>query len=207
MRHWWMILLLSVMVAGARADAMLSLERVGPELALPGDALVFQLHLRDAGAAIGAFRVELGFDPAVLADVAPPQFGTQLGDTLSDALAFAAVTGPGVLYLDEVSLLESAALERLQRDSLGRPLPDLLLATITFLAQRPGAGGLAFIEGGQVFSDAAGLALAAPLSAPPDPVRVVPAPATPALLAAGALAALAARGWRRARARAPIFPA
>jgi hypothetical protein len=84
-----------------------------------------------AGAAIGAFDFDLGFDASRFALVSAV-FGSQLGDVPADQ-STDAVPGAGVVSLGAVSLLSPAQLEALQPGTVS-------LVTLTFEAIATGAG-------------------------------------------------------------------
>lgn len=93
--------------------------------------------LQTAGlaAVVGAFSLELSFDPAGLQpfNVGPlVGFGTDLGDpSLGEAVTFADFSTPGLMRIAETSLLDEFALANLQSDRL-------VLATFGFMLT-PGA--------------------------------------------------------------------
>lgn len=130
---------------------------------------------------VGAFDLDLTFDPAVLAptDIA---FGSALGDPdLFEAIVDSNVTG-GVIDLSEVSLLDQGFLDALQAGG------SFVLATITFEGVGAGESLLELAQADVFDGEGDLIAIDANLG---SAITVVPEPATATLFAA-ALAALAA---------------
>lgn len=200
-----MALLFALSFAGRTeaAPVVLSLQPLGPTSVNVGGTVSYELLLTNPDAVVGAFSLDISFDPGVLQFVPAPsagaQFGTYLGDpTLGEAIGTAGESSSGILHIDEVSLLDIASLDALQG---GGTLPSLLLANVTFEGLGPGVGGLAFLPGSVELSDAVGNLLAAPTLAQPGAVNVVPEPASPALviLALAACVAVSRSAHRAAR--------
>jgi len=149
-------------------------------LTLPASAL--------AGAAIGAFDVDVSFDAAHVAFVGAA-FSNALGDlALGDALPDV-VPGAGTLNLASVSLLDPITLAALQGDPVA-------LVTLTF--QATAAGAAAFGLDSALLSDAFAVALV--LESKTGATVDVPEPGA-ALLVLGPLLALATgAALRRGRA-------
>jgi hypothetical protein len=127
-----------------------------------------------AGAAVGAFDVDVSFDPALFA-LQTTSFALSLGDPgLGEALT-SLVSGAGSVTVASVSLLDPITLAALQGDTVA-------LVTFTFEALTAGAGAFA-IEAAQLSDEfAAELTIG---SVSPATVDVVPEPGF-VLLAFGA---------------------
>lgn len=175
--------LTSAGTAGA-APVVLSLQPTGGTSTGVGGSVSYELLLDNPDAILGAFSLDLAFNPDVLHFVpaASPgaQFGPYLGDPALEAIGTAGESSPGVLHLDEVSLLDAASLEALQGGST--LLPSLLLANLTFEGIGPGVGGLGFLAASVQLSDAVGNLLAVPALVQPGEVDVIPEPASAALV-------------------------
>lgn len=191
-----LIALLFALTSAGTAQAspvVLTLQPAGATSLKVGDTISYELVLDNPDAVLGAFSLDLGFNADALHFVAAPspgaQFGPFLGDPLLEAVGTAGESSPGVLHMDEVSLLDTASLEALQGG--GVLLPSLVLAHLTFQGIGPGLGELAFLPASVQLSDASGNLLAAPTLQQPGAVHVTPEPGSPAL-AILALAACAA---------------
>lgn len=193
--------------ASTQAAPVLTLQPAGPVAIGVGGSASYDLVLLSPDAVIGAFSVDLSFDSSVLhftPAVSPAaQFGAHLGDPLLEAIGAAGESSPGVLHLDQVSLLDAAGLEALQGG--GALLPSLVLATLTFEGIGPGLGLLDFLPASLQFSNADGNLLPTPDALPIGSVQVIPEPATMALaLLALAASGLGSRRRLAARLRAPL---
>lgn len=178
--------------APVSAAPILTLERTGPGLVAPGALISFELKLFDTSTPIGAYSVGISYNNAVLSLLPPVGFGNFLGDPLLEAFAVADTATDGIVRLDEVSLLDSNALQLRQENTPGSSLFGWLLATLNFQAHGGGAGQVAFIDGSLTFANADGVALPPPAASALDAVFVVPEPGTLLLLALGLLAIAAA---------------
>lgn len=176
--RWLVVLLLSctVALAAREADAV-SIALVPSQPSVnAGDPLELTLEASAlAGDAVGAFDVDLGFDPALFALVGV-SFGGGLGDVLAGDQLTDVVSGAGSVSLGAVSLLDPVELAGLQSDPLA-------LVTLTF--QALAAGSAAFTIDAALLSDAFAAALAIE-SATGTTVEVVPEPALAWLLAVAA---------------------
>lgn len=161
-------------------------------LVTPGGAFAVDLvvsGLGDAAApSVGAFDIDIGFDPTDLTLIGVT-LGTALGDVgLGEALdASFGHYLPGVINIAEVSFLAPATLDAAQPDSF-------VLATLAFAATGMAAGDTTTLGILTVLS--LGDALGDPLTADAltgATVTAIPVPAA-VWLFAGALAALAGRG-------------
>ncbi len=201
------ILLLALacgLVAAPAHAAVLLINRLTPATIGVGDSAVFEVRIAGLSSALGAFSVDIQFDGEVL-DFVPAanaslQFGTRLGDPLTDSVSSAFVISPGLLHIDQVSLLGEASLDALQRDASGALLSDFVLADIRFTGRA--GGGFSLLEAvpnSVVLSDSLGIALPGPLLGSSG-VKVVTVPSTALLAALGlALVALRARSASRSR--------
>jgi hypothetical protein len=171
------------------AAPVLTVQPVGSSSIAVGGTAAFELLLLNPDAVIGAFSVDIAFNPTVLHFLPTASLGTRLGDpTLFEAMGAAGESSSGVLHIDEVSLLDSASLEGLQGG--GALLPSLLLASFSFEGLAPGLSSMDLLAGSVQFSDAAGVSLAIPALESTAAVQVIPEPASAALV----LLALAAGG-------------
>jgi hypothetical protein len=122
---------------------------------------------------VGAFDLDVGFNPAVLSPTAVT-FGSFLGDPLLfEALTAFDFTTPGVVEFAEVSLLSPSELNARQSSSF-------LLATLSFVAISNGTSPFTFVGTPRV-DDAFGNKLG------------IPEPATAFLLGVGIIALLIIR--------------
>lgn len=168
-------------------------------IAGPGDTVALDLTIADLGdgspLSLGAFKLEILFDPGALSYV-----GTVFGEELNDPLdAFtpdfqdAALSGPGVITLAEVSLIGAADLNSDQPGAF-------VLATLEFFVDVLPPGTFTVVDFGVVsLSDASGAPLAdidlaeAVIRNPPIDVAE---PMTLLLMALGVLGILATRRGR-----------
>lgn len=174
-------LLLALSSSGSvNAAPVLTLQQVGVSSVGVGGTVNFELLLINPDAVIGAFSVDIGFNPAALLFLPTAALGTSLGDiNLFESIGTAGEVSAGLLHIDEVSLLDTASLESLQGG--GVPLPSLLLATFSFEGLAPGLGALNLLAGSVQFSDASGTALGLPTLQQPGAVQVIPEPTSTAL--------------------------
>jgi hypothetical protein len=111
------------------------------------DVVIAGLHAEDPDQIVGAFDLDVTFDPAILAPT-----GVTFGLLLGDPALFEALTdftlGSGLVDLAEVSLLDDATLDALQPDSF-------TLATLSFATVGTGTSQLAFVF--DPFNDVKGL--------------------------------------------------
>ena len=184
--RWLVVLLLSCVANLAPRDAAavsIALVPSQPSVAV-GDPVTLTLRASAlAGAAVGAFDVDLSFDAALftLLDVT---FGSALGDVDAGEQLTDVVNGTGSVSLGSVSLLTPGELAALVTD-------PLVLVSLTFEATGAGAG--AFGIEAALLSDA--FAAALPIGSQTGvTVDVVPEPALALLLAVGAVA-LARGRW------------
>jgi len=175
-------LLIALAASGPTSAApVLTIQPVAASSVGVGGSASFELLLVNPDAVIGAFSVDIGFNPSVLQLLPTAALGAGLGDTnLFEAIGTAGESSSGILHIDEVSLLDIASLESLQGG--GVLLPSLLLATFSFEGLAPGLGALDFLAGSVQFSDAAGTALAIPTLQAPGAVQVIPEPSSTALV-------------------------
>jgi hypothetical protein len=160
-----------------------------------GDAVVVDVLISDHGAgaapSVGAFDLDVAFDPSILVPTA-----VTFGPFLGDPLLLEAVSGfallPGLLDFFETSFLLPAELDALQ------PEP-LLVATLSFIAAGPGTTSLIFSD--IILGDAFGDPLAATASSGSVTVTpgAIPVPGTLPLLAPGLLIVLLGRRNRGCR--------
>lgn len=170
----------------------------------PGDQLLVDLDiagLQSGGLSteLGAYHLDLYYDPSLLSFLPGPPtgWGTALGSTTGpvEALAFADHGTPGLLRLDEVSLLDGVTLDALQGDAFR-------LATLAFQvlqAPAPAPANTFLFADAIVLGDAAGNLIPVALSNIPVLILQVDEPGTLAILALGA----AALAWRRRAASGP----
>jgi len=163
----------------------------------PGGELLVDLDiagLQSGGLSteLGAFHLDLYYDPSLLDYIAgaPSSWGSALGQVnTGQALAQADNSTPGLLRLDEVSLLDGLTLAALQDDSFR-------LATLAFQVLPPPlpapADTILFADD-VLLGDAAGNRIPVALSQIPELILQVDEPATLAVFCLG----LAALGWRR----------
>ncbi|PHV17649.1 hypothetical protein CSQ90_04705 [Janthinobacterium sp. BJB303] len=183
----------------AQALQMTLVPRGGYQIA-PGGTVLVDLNiagLQSAGLSteLGAFHLDLYYDPDLLFYLpgAPSGWGTALGQTAggAQALAFADHGTPGLLHLDEVSLLDALTLGQLQGDGFR-------LATLAFQARMPGgpvpANTFLFADD-ILLGDAAGNRIPVALDEIPVLILQVEEPATIALFGMG----VAALAWQRRR--------
>ncbi|WP_167761488.1 PEP-CTERM sorting domain-containing protein [Duganella callida] len=184
-------------LAPARALQITLVPHGGYQIA-PGETLLVDLAisgLQSGGLSseLGAYHLDLYYDPDLLSYLpgAPSAWGTALGQPGNTALAQADTGTPGLLRLDEISLLDGATLDALQDDSF-------LLATLAFKVQMPPgpapANTILFADD-VLLGDAAGNRIPAALSDIPLLILQVDEPATAAIFGLG----LAALAWRRRR--------
>jgi hypothetical protein len=170
---------------GAARAVSIALTPAAPAVALGGPVTLTLEASALAGAAVGAYDVDLSFDPARFAFVSA-SFGAALGDAslgeqLSDVIA-----GAGTLNLAAVSLLDPVALAALQGDPVA-------LVSITF--QTLAAGTAVVFVDGALLSDAFAAALTIDDQTGAS-VDVVPEPALALALGLAAAVLLAARRAR-----------
>jgi hypothetical protein len=175
----------SLSLPGAARAISLTLVPSAPSVAL-GDPLTVTLQASAlAGAAVGAFDVDLGFDPARLAFLSA-SFGAALGDVSLGEQLTDVIAGAGTLNVAAVSLLDPVALAALQGDPVA-------LVSITFQTLAAGTGAVSVDAA--LISDAFAAALAVDDRTGAS-VEVVPEPALALALALAAAAFLAARRAR-----------
>ncbi|WP_298405797.1 PEP-CTERM sorting domain-containing protein [Janthinobacterium sp.] len=168
----------------------------------PGGMLLVDLNiagLQSGGLSteLGAFHLDLYYDPDLLFYLpgAPSGWGTALGQTGggAQALAFADASTPGLLHLDEVSLLDGLTLGQLQGDGFR-------LATLAFQVRVPPfpapANTILFADD-ILLGDAGGNVIPVALDQVPILILQVDEPGTLALLALG----MGALAWQRRRGR------
>jgi hypothetical protein len=175
MRQLVVLLLACAVQLAPRESAAVSIALVpsAPSVAV-GDSFTLTLEVSAlAGAAVGAFDVDVSFDPALFALVGV-SFGFALGgagEQLTDV-----VNGTGSVSLGAVSLLTPGELAALVTD-------PLVLATLTFEATSAGSGAFGIADALLSDAFAAGLATTSQTGATVD---AVPEPALALLLALGA---------------------
>jgi hypothetical protein len=154
---------------------------------IAGAPVVVDVRISDLGAgnSLGAFDLDLGYDPA-LVSFSSVAFGPALGNpALFEALTGVSAALPGVIDFSEVSLLTPAELAAAQGSSFS-------LATLTFMGV--GTGTAAFsILGTSILSDAFGRPL------PISPLKPIPEPESVFPLGLGLAALTALRRQRRQR--------
>ncbi len=196
----WFALFAMTTAGHSEGTVILSLERTGPAAIGVGDTATFDLRISGLTTLLGAFSVDNSFDPTILSfmpvGMLGAQFGSLLGDPTSEAVGIADASVPGVLHLDEVSLLGTAELDALQRDALGNLLPSFVLVTVAFQGVGPGVGLLDFVPGSVTLSDDAGTALSTPALGPAV-VRVISLPGTLWLFGLGLCITMASMARRR----------
>ena len=181
----------------AQALQMSLVPRGGYQIA-PGGLLLVDLNiagLQSSGLSteLGAFHLDLYYDPLLLSFLpgAPSGWGTALGQTAGgiQALAFADASTPGLLHLDEVSLLDALTLDQLQGDSFR-------LATLAFhvlVPPKPAPANTILFADDILLGNAAGNVIPAALEQVPILILQVDEPGTLALLGLG----MAALAWQR----------
>jgi hypothetical protein len=131
--------------------------------------------LTDGGPdSLGAFSVDVTFDPNVLS-FEDATFTNFLGFPDIQAITFIDNTTPGIVYVDEISLLSVTDLDNLQEDSG-------VLTLLKFKGENPGLTPINLDN--VVLSDALGIQLTN-VTITETGVRVVPEPGTLFLLGAG----------------------
>lgn len=176
--RWLVVLLLSCAVHLApREAAAVSIALVPSQPSVNvGGSVTLTLEVSAlAGAAVGAFDVDVSYDAArfTLLDIV---FGGALGDVGAGDQLTDVVNGTGSVSLGSVSLLDPGELAGLVTD-------PLVLVSLTFQATGAGAGG--FGIDAALLSDAFAAALAIG-SQTGTTVEVVPEPALALLLGLGA---------------------
>ena len=172
--RWAVVLLLAAVAQlSPRAAAAVSIAVVPSQTSLNvGDSLSVTLEASAlAGAAVGAFDVDLGFDPARFS-LSGVTFGSALGDVGAGEQLTDVVSGTGSVSLGTVSLLDPVTLAGLQTDPL---------ALVTLVFEAVGAGTGAFTIDAALLSDAFAAALAIDGQTGAS-VEVVPEPALALLL-------------------------
>jgi hypothetical protein len=172
--RWPVVLLLAAVAQlSPRAAAAVSIAVVPSQTSLNvGDSLSVTLEASAlAGAAVGAFDVDLGFDPARFS-LSGVTFGSALGDVGAGEQLTDVVSGTGSVSLGTVSLLDPVTLAGLQTDPL---------ALVTLVFEAVGAGTGAFTIDAALLSDAFAAALAIDGQTGAS-VEVVPEPALALLL-------------------------
>lgn len=161
------------------------------------DINISGLQSSGTDAVVGAFDLDLLYDPSLFSPViAPPTgFGLLLGDiSLSEASGGIDASLPGTVSLFEVSLLTPAELDALQDDSF-------TLATIGFMAISAGGTSGVFSTSDVIVSDDLGdpLSLASPTATATVRIVAVPEPGMFLMLLVGAfgLLVVAHRRFRR----------
>lgn len=202
------LLWLSCLAALPPARALeISLVPHGGYQIAPGGQLLVDLDiagLQSGGLSteLGAFHLDLYYDPDLLSYIpgAPTGWGTALGRTAgaAEALTSADHSTPGLLRLDEVSLLDGLTLDALQGDGFR-------LATVAFQVMQPTtpapANTILFADD-VLLGDAAGDRIPVALSEIPVLILQVDEPATLAIFGLG----LAALAWRRRRSQHGHMP-
>jgi hypothetical protein len=187
-----------LLLGGAQQAQALSttlVARGGPQVR-PGGALLLDIGvvgLQSGGldAELGAFQMDIHYDPALLRFVAtePTGWGRGLGepDFLGEAFAFIDAGTPGLLRVGEVSLLDAGALDARQGDAFR-------LATLAFYVLMPAVPAPAYsvvVASDIVLAGPAGEPLPAAAGGDPFVILQVPEPPTLAVLGLG----LAAMAW------------
>ena len=176
--RWLVVLLLSCVANLAPREAAavsIALVPSQPSVAV-GESFTLTFEASAlAGAAVGAFDVDVSFDPALFT-LLSVTFGSALGDVGAGDQLTDVVNGTGSVSLGSVSLLDAGTLAGLVTD-------PLVLVSLTFEAT--GAGSGAFGIEAALLSDAfaAALAIGSQTGATVD---AVPEPALALLLGLGA---------------------
>ena len=139
----------------AFAIPILSLDLLGTQKIKVGQSTTFVLKVTDLTDLLGAFEVDVSFDPNILS-LERVQFASFLGspDPLSfETITFVNTSVTGVVGLGEVSLLEDMAncifcvgpyLDDLQKDATGNIRDSLILAAIVFKGVGVGTSDVRF---------------------------------------------------------------
>lgn len=118
------LLLNALTVVPALAIPTITVQRVGPELTSVGAGYRFDLFISGLSDLLGAFSLDVTFDPTVVGSPiarSRPPLGN-VAASPAEADFFIDDSTPGILHIDEVSLLSSDELRGLQ--SIGGTLRD-----------------------------------------------------------------------------------
>lgn len=191
----------SCLAALAPAQALqITLSPHGGNQIAPGGILLVDLGIAglqsgSLSTELGAWQLDLYYDPDLLMFIpgAPTGFGTALGRTVgvTEALTGADHSTPGLLRLDEVSLLDGLTLDGLQGD--GFRLATVAFQVLTPMLTAP-ANTILFADD-VLLGDAGGNRIPVALSEIPVLILQVDEPATLAIFGLG----LAALVWSRRR--------